>query len=660
MFNRILAFIMLILFAVNFAYGSDYEKVQRQLDKLSKGESKLNETIDYALDTYTLSYNKTATTNISPERLALMKETFKRVARAYAQIRSGQMSQEQILRRIVGILQNRSLLVALMLGKDKRESLMIKLFIYADMQNNPELMYDEVTIDRQLKVKNSVNAIRMDKVTMVFDRGISGHQNQAIDAGEDISLRISVKNTGKTDCSNASGLLDTEDEFVTIGVYEAFYGKIPTGQTALPQNPYLLSISPACPDGYKIPFRLSIHGDGVGEFHESFFITVYNVGPIKFSNVSVSNYIPSEKDADGLLKPSEKIKFHLDITNAGISPIFDINATLNCDASFVNIPQNTLKYAHIDGSNLQTSVVKIPPSPLFQRGVRGDFDVHINKTEMNANRIPLILLINGMCHDVKYLWVEPFVIDVSQHIVEGQIAHKITPGEVINVDEMVLIPTGEFLMGNNEKYYHERPVHPIHLDAFMIDKYEVTMGQYKRFAQATGRPLPDWVKKLALMDLHPAVGVSWEDANAYAKWVGKRLPTEAEWEKAVRGGLVGKTYPWGNEQPDERCNYGNKHNGLLPVGSYPSNGYGLYDMAGNAWEWCADWHSNDYYKVSSRHNPKGPESGMNRVLRGGSWTSDEDKLRCSARSEEIPTFRNHNFGFRCAKDVSEEKKQDGD
>jgi len=598
MLKRIFIFTTLILFTVNFVHGSDYEKVEQQLDKLLKGESKLDETIDYALDTYVRSrsrqdfgYNKTATSNISPERLALMKESFKHVAKAYAQIRSGRMSRKQILRRIVDILQNRSLLIDLVLSKDSRETLMMKLFIYIDIQNNPELMYDEVAIDGQLKLKDSANAIQMDKVTMMFDRGISGHQNRAIDAGEDIGLCISIKNTGKTDCSNASGFLETEDEFVAIGVPRAFYGEIPAGQSTLPQNPYLLSISQTCPDGHKIPFRLSIRNDGVREFYESFFITVYNVGPIKFSNVSLSNNTPGEKDAGELLESSEKIKFHLDIINAGTPPIFDINATLNCDASFVDIPQNTFKYARIDGGYPQTDAVK------------ASFDIHINKTEVNANRIPLILLTNGICHDVirfervytrreglalspvqnkvKYLWVEPFVIDVSQHIVEGQIEHQTASGEAIDVDVMVLIPAGEFLMGNNKKYLHERPVHLVYLDAFMIDKYEVTMGQYKKFAQATGRSLPNWVKKLALTDLHPAVGVSWEDANAYAKWAGKRLPTEAEWEKAVRGGLVGKTYPWGDERPEGKCNYAKKHNGLLPVGSYPPNGYSLYDMAGN-------------------------------------------------------------------------------
>ena len=646
MFKRILIFATLTLFAVHFTYGSDYEKVQVQLDNLLADGSKLGETIDSALDAYVLGYNKSANSKISPKRLALMKEAFKGVARAYAEIRGswrGQMSQEQILQHIANILRNRNLLISLMLSEGDREKLMIRLFLYTDIQNNPELIYDAVPIDGQLKLANSADEIKIDKITMMFDRGISGNQNRAIDAGEDIGLRIYVKNSGKTDFVNVSGFLATDDEFATIEADKTVYGKILGGQTTRPKKPYLLRIGRKCPDGHKIPFKLSIRSDNLGELGASFFITIYNVGPMTFSNLSLKSEVPGVKNSISDL--DENIKFHLDITNAGSPPLFDINAALNCDASFVNIPQSTLKYERIDGNKSTISMVKAA------------FDVHIDKTAVNTNRIPFILFANGICHEVKYSWTEPFIVDLSQGIVEGQIEHQTASDEIIEVEEMVLIPAGAFLMGNNEKYYHERPVHPVYMDAFMIDKYEVTMGQYKKFAQATGRSLPDWVKRLAPTDLHPAVGLSWEDANAYAKWAGKRLPTEAEWEKAARGGLVGKTYPWGDEPPDERCNYGKKYNRLLPVGSFAPNGYGLYDMAGNAWEWCADWHSENYYKLSPKSNPKGPESGINRVLRGGSWSSDEDKLRCSARSEEIPTFRNHNFGFRCAKDVSQERKR---
>jgi formylglycine-generating enzyme required for sulfatase activity len=219
--------------------------------------------------------------------------------------------------------------------------------------------------------------------------------------------------------------------------------------------------------------------------------------------------------------------------------------------------------------------------------------------------------------------------------------------------EMVLIPAGEFQMGSND-YDDEKPVHTVYLDAFYMDKYEVTNALYKKFMDATGHKAPVyWNNSKYNAPDQPVVGVSWHDAKAYADWAGKRLPTEAEWEKAARGGLVGKKYPWGDELTRDYANYyGNggkdQWSGTAPVGSFDPNGYDLYDMAGNVWEWCADRYDSDYYVESPKDNPQGPSSGTYRVLRGGAWNGDDpDDLRAATRYFNEPTLTGSNVGFRC-------------
>ena len=229
--------------------------------------------------------------------------------------------------------------------------------------------------------------------------------------------------------------------------------------------------------------------------------------------------------------------------------------------------------------------------------------------------------------------------------------------------EMVLIPVGEFQMGSNDGDDDERPVHTVYVDAFYMDKYEVTVGQYKKFVQATGHRAPDWnfVAEYSPTDQHPIIVVSWHDAMAYAQWAGKRLPTEAEWEKAARGSLKGQKYPWGNSIDSSKANYGD--NGTTVVGRYPANGYGLYDMAGNVWEWCLDAYSGDFYARSPRDNPfsGGIVTDMtnnftnvnsSRVLRGGSWGDDAQDVRVAYRSWNTPTNTLNNGGFRCVRAVS--------
>jgi formylglycine-generating enzyme required for sulfatase activity len=220
--------------------------------------------------------------------------------------------------------------------------------------------------------------------------------------------------------------------------------------------------------------------------------------------------------------------------------------------------------------------------------------------------------------------------------------------------EMVLLPAGEFLMGAEEKEGSDNPVHRVAVDSFYMDKYEVTNAQYFRFCQETGRDLPQfWGMKEFHSGLdypnHPVVGVSWRDAEAYAEWIGKRLPTEAEWEYAARGGLVGKDFPNGDDLDSSTGNFSSK--GTVPVGSYSPNGFGLHDMAGNVAEWVFDYYHEDYYRVSPQKNPGGPDKGKFRVTRGGGWHSGKICCSVSIRNGLIDRWVDFNLGFRCVKDL---------
>ncbi|MEK7397029.1 MAG: formylglycine-generating enzyme family protein [Candidatus Poribacteria bacterium] len=280
------------------------------------------------------------------------------------------------------------------------------------------------------------------------------------------------------------------------------------------------------------------------------------------------------------------------------------------------------------------------------------------------------------------------------------------PKEIIGKDgaKMVLIPAGEFQMGTDpseipelvklarnqgssaESWFEdETPRHTVYMDAFYMDVYEVTNAQYKKFVQATGHKEPEgnrvignlksgfkpWQDKNYNGDNQPVVCVRWEDAKAYAEWAGKQLPTEAEWEYAARGGLAGKRYVWGDEWPPPKnsCNFADEtlkkaipywkiidgyDDGYIytaPVGSYKPNGYGLYDMAGNVWEWCADWYNDRYYARSLKSNPKGSDSGqyhVYRVLRGGSWHLHSPLFLRVAACIFDPAYTYVDVGFRCS------------
>ena len=249
--------------------------------------------------------------------------------------------------------------------------------------------------------------------------------------------------------------------------------------------------------------------------------------------------------------------------------------------------------------------------------------------------------------------------------------------------KLILIPAGEFMMGSTpsveDRFNSEGPVHPVYLDAFYIGETEVTVGQWRKFTKATSYGWNKWseLAEYSPGDNYPVVFINWGDAEAFCRWLSTkegrtyRLPTEAEWEKAARGGLEGKRYPWGDQLPDgSQCNFADRNTDFpwsdkkvddgykftAPVKSYPPNGYGIYDVAGNVWEWCQDWFDWRYYQISPRENPQGAGSGIDRSIRGGSWCNDANIIRCAFRGYLFPVVPSHPRGFRIVMETEREKK----
>ena len=249
----------------------------------------------------------------------------------------------------------------------------------------------------------------------------------------------------------------------------------------------------------------------------------------------------------------------------------------------------------------------------------------------------------------------PFTVN----IVFAALAAAAEPG-------MTFIPGGEFLRGRShalpddglkwvpELVQDDRPAKLITVAPFYLDTHEVTIADYARFAVATKHRAPyNWPqgKMPPGKGNFPVSGVSWDDAAAYAKWAGKRLPTEAEWERACRGMTEKAKYFWGEKAPTVKEARFGGFDGPQEVGKCVANEFGLYDMAGNVWEWTADWYDRQYYEKAPTENPKGPATGQYRVLRGGSWADTAKYLTCAYRSWARPPERSPNIGFRCAKTI---------
>ena len=223
---------------------------------------------------------------------------------------------------------------------------------------------------------------------------------------------------------------------------------------------------------------------------------------------------------------------------------------------------------------------------------------------------------------------------------------------------VVSIPAGWFLMGSEAGQDVEKPVHRVWVDGFAIASTQVTVSEYSLFLNATGRvPPPFWNDSDFNDPRQPVVAVLWFEAVAYCEWLSSvtgpryRLPTEAEWERAARGGVDGQLFPWGDEPPPSRSGYNERwKSGPERVGESEPNRYGLYEMCENVHEWCSDWFQPDYYAGSPDRNPQGPSTGDRKASRGGSWRHHIKISRCSTRSSIPPEFQYADYGFRVVRD----------
>ncbi|MBT3604944.1 MAG: SUMF1/EgtB/PvdO family nonheme iron enzyme [Candidatus Latescibacteria bacterium] len=225
--------------------------------------------------------------------------------------------------------------------------------------------------------------------------------------------------------------------------------------------------------------------------------------------------------------------------------------------------------------------------------------------------------------------------------------------EQLNPKEMILIDSGDFLMGDEDGSRDEQPQRTVLLNAYWIDRYPVTNQEYKMFVDVTGhRRPPHWTSGTYPLEQasHPVTNISWQDAEEYAEWVGKRLPSESEWEKAARGTL-GQTYSWGDAFRKDNVNSTNDYGGTTPIDQFPGGAspYGVMDMCGNVQEWGSDWYYDDYYKTAPVDNPTGPAGGQYRVCRGGFYAENRMGVRCSQRHYAPPSTMQDHIGFRCAR-----------
>jgi len=282
---------------------------------------------------------------------------------------------------------------------------------------------------------------------------------------------------------------------------------------------------------------------------------------------------------------------------------------------------------------------------------------------------------NSILKIVSLCWVRYFILTLYLLILNGCFS-SIAPTK----DEMVLIPDGVFTMGyniDNKKEWgdtDEEPVHKVFLKSYYIDRYEVSASQFSNFLNqyqkqsslyfqlglgVTIEKIGNLFRPRVGLENYPVNRVSWFGADAYCRWVNKRLPTEAEWEKASRG-VDSRVFPWGDEFPtNERVTFRRKFNLLgfnaleqidsMPAGRSP---YGIHHMAGNVWEWVNDWYGDIYYEVSAYANPKGPDSGTSKVLRGGNWYYKAYYMRTTYRFNDKPDAFKNWQGFRCAKDLN--------
>lgn len=301
--------------------------------------------------------------------------------------------------------------------------------------------------------------------------------------------------------------------------------------------------------------------------------------------------------------------------------------------------------------------------------------------------------LGALCIGIAVIAFALLVQPISAGLCFAAVDTEESPAGHNGAKDMILVPEGDFFMGSQgEKYPEdEQPQHKVYVSAFYIDRYEVSNSEFTSFLNAvSSKTAPDVIKQwivvrddiedpqreqwfpaeitrkgslyaaLSAFENSPVLTVSWFGADAYCRWKGGRLPTEAEWEKAARGGLDGYEFPWGNQIPTRYSgmNFGRRwpDNFLAAptaaVSDNPVNGYGISGMAGSAAEWCSDWYGPRYYRESPARDPKGPGSGQKKVLRGGSWASAAMGLRVALRGADRPWSNSNSAGLRCVRDVS--------
>ena len=343
------------------------------------------------------------------------------------------------------------------------------------------------------------------------------------------------------------------------------------------------------------------------------------------------------------------------------------------EAAPPELPEDLDNSTHVDPSEASTALLNVTSKPSGARitvdgkiiGITPMRAYEINMGNTRKKQINVTLSYEGYQDSEKSITLEKGETATWKDV-EMKRTTQAPPG--VQTTKMVLIPAGTFMMGSDQFVGEDtKPIHSVYLNDYYIDEHEVTVGQYREFIEKTGHEAPPWktVAEVSPTDNHPMIGISWHDAMAYALWVGKRLPTEAEWEKAARGGHIGKNYPWGTDEIDASlAHFGDKSPLTQPVKSYPANAYGLYDMAGNVSERCLDPWDPTFYGRSPVKNPFPGSLNVQetvdnykniqgkRVTRGGSYAHSMEVCEVGARTNDDAKSIYINIGFRCVKDVS--------
>ena len=464
------------------------------------------------------------------------------------------------------------------------------------------------------------------------------------------------------------------------------------GITALSYGQAVVSVDPAeisSPGvGSQLTIRLKItNARNVAAYEVG---VNFDTSALRYVSGANGNYLPS----GAFFAPPKVSGGRVTLTATSVSGAASVSSGTLASVTFrvVAVKKSALRLTNVilSDSNANTLTVRTRNGSVVEGGAKwdpnGDGKVNVLDLVLVANSLGTSNARTDINGDGKVNVLD--LVTVAQHLGESTAGGGTTPPVTTppvtppsSTEGMVLIPAGEFRMGSNSGSSYEKPVHSVYVDAFYMDKYEVTNAQYAAFLNAKGKHTEGgntWLNIGAARveyvagvyrakggyENHPVTYVSWHGAVAYSKWKGKRLPTEAEWEKAARGNLSGLTYPWGNSIDSSKANYNRHIKDTTAVGKYTANGYGLYDMAGNVWEWCLDEYNSGFYALSPSQNPlSGANSirwildnytGINssRVLRGGSWSDAAQSGRVAKRNDGTPASTGNNGGFRCARAVT--------